>query len=96
MTKKQMVCQNIAQVAQAVMINHNFGTDVYKCVLANGFQSGGTNPIVDADCADFGFTAAQFNSFWSCFTRLQTVINNGTVGTAVDGSACCNAVRGDI
>jgi multisubunit Na+/H+ antiporter MnhB subunit len=60
-----------------------------------GYNSGGTNAIVDDDLAGVGLTAAQLGGAITVFQQLQAFRHGGAVSSS-DYDSTLNQVRRDI
>jgi hypothetical protein len=71
--------------------------DLAQVYLARKYQDGQTDPITDTDLAGQGITKAQLASYVETFSdRLNKLMTNQTVTSAVDGDAITANMRTDV
>lgn len=93
-TQKELFALELLSVAQTATSEvMDKVADVDSLYFDNGYNSGGSDPIVDADLAAFnGLTAAQVGSVITAFQQLDNFFNNSAVTTG-DYAVTFNAVR---
>jgi hypothetical protein len=98
-TKATFVSACCANASNIMQVYHRM-MDLYSICLANGWQSGGGDPIVNNDIpSGLGLTAAQLNSFIATFAyRWDRMMQGATLGASdtVAGQTICNIMRTDI
>jgi hypothetical protein len=93
-TKLTLAGQAQASATTMAQIGEDLASlvDVY---FDRGYDSGGSNPIIDDDLASLGITAAQLAALITLAQQLANFLGNSAVATA-DYGATLNASRTDI
>ena len=87
-SKVQERATTLAQVADLV-------SDLVSVYFDRGYDSGGSDPVIDADLAALGITAANLTAFITLGQQLQNFLDNAAVATA-DYDATLNTMRTDV
>lgn len=70
-------------------------TDLYSVYFDRGYNSGGSNPIVDDDLASLGITAVQLGNMMTLAEQFANFLNN-IAATQADYDTTLNAMRTDV
>lgn len=84
----QKSATSLAQVADEII-------NLQTVYIDRGYVGGGTDPIIDADIAVIGITAAEIGAVMTLATELSNFLNNSAVSTH-DYDADLNKIRADI
>ena len=87
-TQAQKDATAIAQVADRLV---NLRTVYFD----RGYDSGGSNPIIDGDVTALGITAVQLGDLVTLAEHLEDFLNAGVVAT-LDRDPTLNAIRTDV
>jgi hypothetical protein len=98
---KLRFAQIVQQEASSFFTSYLRLKQLNETYLARKWNSGANDAIVDADLTggsiNLGISAAQLESYISTlFSRINNVMTNQTVTTAVDGTAITDAIRSDM
>lgn len=69
--------------------------DIEGVYFDRGYNSGGAEPIVQADLDSFGVDLSEFTAMITCIQQLKNFANNAAV-TQGDYSSTVNQLRNDI
>jgi len=90
--KKTAFIREIVRQAQLLSTITDDLADLKNEYLDNGYNSAGSDPIVDSLLANYDITADQFNSVLTMFGELDNFVSNVAVVQG-DYAATLNAVR---
>jgi len=86
--KSQSVGTSLAQAA-------NEAADIVSVYFDRGYDSGGSDPIVNNDVSGLNITPAQLGLLITLFQQLANFVDNVAVAAA-DRDATLNAIRSDL
>lgn len=92
---KQTFCQQLQSDAAALAAIRKILDDRKGVYYDRGYNSGGSNPIIDADVSALDLTAAQVGSWITLLEQLEKFFTNTAVTTA-DYDATLSTIRRDI
>jgi hypothetical protein len=92
---KQAYCRQLQTDAATLAGIRKILDDRKGVYYDRGYNSGGSNPIIDADVSDLDLTAAQVGSWITLLEQLEKFFTNQSVTTA-DYDATLSAIRRDI
>ena len=92
---KQAYCRQLQTDANAIASIRKVLDDRRGVYFDRGYNSGGSNPIIDADVSDLDLTAAQVGNWITLLEQLEKFFTNQSVTTA-DYDATLSTMRRDI
>jgi hypothetical protein len=95
MLMKQTFARQLQTDAGKIAEIRKFLDDRKGVYFDRGYNSGGSNPIVDADVADLDLTAAQVGSWITLLEQLEKFFTNQSV-TQADYDATLSVMRRDL
>ena len=87
-SKSQSIATSLAQAV-------NDAADIVSVYFDRGYDSGGSDPIVDGDIAGLNITATQVGAAITLFQQLANFVDNAAV-TQADYDATLNTIRSDL
>lgn len=95
MSMKQAFCTQLQSDAGAIAAIRKILDDRKGVYFDRGYNSAGSNPIVDGDVSALDLTAAQVGNWITLLEQLEKFFTNTAVTTA-DYDATLSAMRRDI
>lgn len=95
MADKSNYIESVRGIATALASGIKDGADLYSIYFDRGYNSGGSDPIVQADLDAYGIQLADFTSMITCLENLAKFANNDNPAQG-DYDATINKIRRDV
>lgn len=92
--RKVTFAKQCQDAATSLAIAADAAADLYSIYFDRGYNSGGADPITDADLEAHEITAAEISSFMSMAENLALFLNNGSPAQS-DYDSSLNKLRAD-